>query len=237
MIPSNFKAFTREELEEIESWQPPNFYAPLQSYSEPEPEPEPDPEDLPILEAPRLPTADEIEAIQQQARQEGFEAGRQEGFEYGHRQALEEGRIQIKEKLAMLDHIMTLLDEPLKQMDHQVEQELLVLAGHLVRHLTYMELRQEPGRILALIREAMDMLPVAARHPRLILHPDDAALVRDAYATALQDMGWTIKENPTITRGGCRVESETSRLDATLETRLERLLEAFFTSQHETIPT
>jgi flagellar assembly protein FliH len=58
---------------------------------------------------------------------------------------------------------------------------------------------------------------------RVHLNPDDAQLVRNALPQAEQDGGWSISEDPLIGRGGCRLSTETSRIDATLEARLAAL--------------
>jgi flagellar assembly protein FliH len=56
------------------------------------------------------------------------------------------------------------------------------------------------------------------------LHPDDAALVRErlgaAASPAASDRAWSIVEDPMLARGGCRVTSESSTIDAEVEQRL-----------------
>jgi flagellar assembly protein FliH len=56
------------------------------------------------------------------------------------------------------------------------------------------------------------------------LHPDDASLIREVYSMSDQEQGWVINEDPLISRGGCRVVTETSRVDATLESRLANII-------------
>jgi flagellar assembly protein FliH len=52
------------------------------------------------------------------------------------------------------------------------------------------------------------------------LHPEDAMVVREKLATPGQDRAWTIVEDPVMTRGGCRVMTDTAQIDARLETRI-----------------
>ena len=58
------------------------------------------------------------------------------------------------------------------------------------------------------------------------LHPDDAALVREALSPAEGDLAWIIVEDPLITRGGCRVTTDNSQIDATAEARLNTVISA-----------
>jgi flagellar assembly protein FliH len=59
---------------------------------------------------------------------------------------------------------------------------------------------------------------------RLSLHPEDADLIREVYALADTEVGWTLIEDPVIMRGGCKVVTDSSQIDATLDSRLASLI-------------
>jgi len=112
------------------------------------------------------------------------------------------------------------LNEPLLALDEQVEQELVALAVTLARQLIRRELRTDPGQIVAVVRKALAILPSNARKVSLCLHPADAELVRVAMSLDEGGQRWKIVEDPLLTRGGCRVTTETSAVDASVEKRL-----------------
>lgn len=170
-------------------------------------------------EAPPLPTAEEIEAIQQQAWQEGFEQGRREGL-----QAAEQ---EMAERIRHLDQVLQEMAQPLDELDDRVEEELVTLALAVARQLIRREIKTDPGQIIGVIREGVKLLPVTAGNIRLELHPEDAALVRKLLNLDEGDeRSWHIHEDPTLTRGGCRIANATSRIDATLETRINQVVAA-----------
>ena len=171
-----------------------------------------------------LMTAAQLEQIQKQAYQEGFEQGKKEGFSYGHKEALEEGRKQLQQNVQNMEQLLHALETPFKQLDEQVEQELVALAIAIVKQLVRREIKADPNQILGVVREAIGILPVSSRHVRLVLHPDDAVLVREVYSTTETELGWVIVEDPILARGGCRVLTDTSQIDATLESRLTALI-------------
>ncbi|MES9967831.1 MAG: flagellar assembly protein FliH [Sedimenticola sp.] len=168
----------------------------------------------------KLLTADQLEQLQKQAYNEGYEQGRKAGFEFGHKEALAQGR----EQLQQLDALMEALNTPLRQLDEQVERELVELVISMVRQLVRREVRADPGQIIGVVREAIAVLPVASRDVRLVVNPEDAVMVREVYEVSEQELGWTIVEDPLIARGGCRVMTDTSQVDATLESRLQALV-------------
>ncbi|ROR34931.1 flagellar assembly protein FliH [Inmirania thermothiophila] len=163
-----------------------------------------------------LPTAEEIERIQRQAWEEGFTEGR----EAGYREGRAAGEAEVRAAARRLEALCDLLARPLQALDEEVERELVQLALAVAQQLVRRELRTDPGEVVAVVREALAALPVAERLVRVHLHPEDAALVREALSLSGEERAWKVVEDPTITRGGCRVETDVSRLDATVENRL-----------------
>jgi flagellar assembly protein FliH len=60
----------------------------------------------------------------------------------------------------------------------------------------------------------------------LFLHPDDAAHVKECLQDDLAQADWRIVEDPNIQRGGCRVETASNQIDASIGTRWQRIARA-----------
>lgn len=187
-------------------------------------------------EYPAMPTAEEIEAMQKQAyeearaagykegHKEGSEQGYRDGREEGYRRGYEEGRASAAVLAERLQALIDCLSEPLAQVDARVEQELVALSIAIAKQLIRRELKTEPGEIVAVVRQATAILPSGARKISLHLHPDDAELVRSTLALDEAGPRWRIVEDPLLTRGGCRVTTDTSHIDATVEKRLASVI-------------
>ncbi len=165
-------------------------------------------------------TAEEIESIQKQAYDEAFQQGREEGLKAG----LKEGQAEIKRSRTQFESLMNALNEPFAQLDKRVEEELVALAMLVAKQLVRRELKIDPGQVIAVVREAMSILPISSQKIRLRLHPEDAELVRSAFALEDTELAWKIAEDPLLTRGGCEVITESSRIDATIEKRLAAVI-------------
>ena len=63
----------------------------------------------------------------------------------------------------------------------------------------------------------MSLLPLSARNIKIHLHPDDAAIVREKLARAAGEQEWTLAEDPLMARGGCRLTTDNSSIDARFE--------------------
>ena len=158
-----------------------------------------------------LPTASKIEKIQLQARDEGFQSGYAEG---------------VKKAAQENQRLTTLIDALAQQIDELVAQELLDLSLDISRQMLHQALKVNPELLLGVVREAISALPHFNQGAHLVLHPDDATLVRERMGEQLSHSGWKIFEDPHIERGGARIETANSQIDATLETRWKRVVAA-----------
>jgi flagellar assembly protein FliH len=163
--------------------------------------------------------------LQAEAHREAFEQGLAEGREAG--------RAEVRAQVERLSGMFYDLAKPFEVLDAEVERELLTLAMALARQIVRRELKTDPTQIIGIIREAIAALPVAARDVRVHLHPEDAAVVRQHLAPTENERAWAIIEDPVMARGGCRITTATSRIDARLETRLGSILsELLGTERH-----
>lgn len=208
------KIIPKEKLSAYQRWELSAFDEPAAS------EDPPVADDVPAV---TLPTAEEIERIHQQAYQEGFATGHQEGFNGGY----QEGRAKAAAEAQRLAQLVAVLDESLQQIDQQLSQDMLTLALDIAKQMLRQALAVRPDLVLPVVREAMASLPQAGQHPHLILHPDDAALVRELMEDELAHFHWRIIEDARVERGGCRIETANSEIDATLESRWQRIVSAF----------
>jgi len=156
----------------------------------------------------QLLTARQLESLQQQA------------FEEAHAAGYAAGKAEARAHVERFDAIMHTLSRPLEELDARVEEELVALAISVAKQLIRRELRTDPGEIVAVVRDALALLPVGVREVRVHLHPEDAKLLHAMASAADTQQTWRIVEDSTLTRGGCRVESESSQIDARLETRI-----------------
>lgn len=159
-----------------------------------------------------VPTVAQIEHIQQQAHEEGYSTGYAEGAQ------------KVRNEAQRLMEIIGTLENELQRVDQQVAQNLLDLSMEIARQMLHQALKVKPGLLLGVVSKAISELPHFNQHARLVLHPADADLVRTGMGEQLTHTDWKIFEDAQIERGGCRVETAHSQIDATLATRWKRVV-------------
>lgn len=187
--------------------------------------------ELPRVSGPRVSTATakELETIQKQAYDEAYAIGQKEGYQ----QKIQELETQTQ----TLRSIIEMLSEPLKEMDDEVVNQLAQLSMTVAKQVVRRELHTEEGEIVGIVREAMNALPASTRKITLNIHPDDSELIRNAFSLGGEDdsdeLRWKLIEDPMISRGGCKISSENSRIDATVEARLNRVINTLLGGERE----
>ncbi|MFI4867252.1 MAG: flagellar assembly protein FliH [Steroidobacteraceae bacterium] len=161
----------------------------------------------------------DLDVIEREAWDKGYAEGREAGLAA----VLQEQQSALAESDRRVQHLGSILEfmaKPLAEVDDQVQRQLAMLAGAIARQIVRRELKIHPDDIIAVIRDTVSLLPVTARDVRVHLNPEDAKLVRSRLAEVTSERAWSITEDPILPRGGCRVTSESSTIDAQLEQRL-----------------
>jgi flagellar assembly protein FliH len=169
-------------------------------------------------ELPNLLTADQLERIQQQAYDEGFARGRSDG--------LKSAQAEVEARLQSIGRILDTLAEPLAELDEDIEHELLAVALAAARVIVRREVKCDPALVIAAVREALAVLPAATRNVRVHLNPEDAAIMREVLKVGDEDRAWRLVEDPMQGRGGCKIVTDTSQIDASIDARLTGIMTA-----------
>ncbi|MGC4028530.1 MAG: FliH/SctL family protein [Steroidobacteraceae bacterium] len=163
--------------------------------------------------------AGEAELSAQRAWKEAEEAGRAAGLAAAQKEIAARLKALDAEAEALRAALQA-LTRPLAHVDDEVHAQIAHLATAIARGLLRRELKTDPAQIIGIVRDTVGLLPANARGMRVMLHPEDAALVRGRLATPQAGEAWSIVEDPVLSRGDCRVVTEHAQIDARLETRL-----------------
>ncbi len=222
----------KEQVRAYTRWQADRFDAPAPKAATPAPAPEPSPPPPPAPEAagsppaPPLPTAEELEAIYDEAHSKGQEAGYDAGYQAGYKA----GMAAAQEHANKLIQLVQNLQDSLEQLDQEIAEPLLACSLEVARQMTKAALQANPEILLPIIREALSALPLHHGPVTLLISPDDAAIVEEHLGEQFSHSGWRIQADRDIAAGGCRLTAGASEVDAALPTRWRRILENIGTS-------
>jgi flagellar assembly protein FliH len=171
---------------------------------------------------PELPSEEMIAGIREEARLIGYEEGHAAGYNDG----LAIGRADAARELEHLQSIAVTFSNALSQADENIANEVLELALQLAKGMLRNALEVKPELIIPIVREAIGYLPVLQQPAILMLNVEDAQIVRAAIGEELDKGGWRVVEDPTVARGGCKIDTASNQIDAQVASRWQRLASA-----------
>ena len=149
------------------------------------------------------------------------EAARAEGYAEG----MAAGRVEGEQACSRIKQLVDSFGNTLDNFDFRLADMVLELALDVARQVVAGELAAHPERILDVVNLALKQMAETSREARLLLNPEDAALVRPHLEQVLDKNRLRIVEDVRIVRGGCLIETAQGDLDATLPARWRQVVQ------------
>lgn len=162
-----------------------------------------------------------VSEILKQVRQEAYE----EGFKIGYGDGMQHAQAQLESERGQLVQMAQSFQQALAFQDSNVAESVLSLALDLAKAMMKSKLQADPQAVIPVVLDAMHYLPQVKQPARLIVHPEDAQVLRSRLGETLKEQGWQIVEELQVERGGCLVETADNQIDASNEVRWKRLVQ------------
>ena len=162
---------------------------------------------------------EQLDKLREIARTEGYAAG----FEQGQLAGLAQVRQECSSLAEQFGRLALEFRVELSRADECLAREVLDLALDVAKAVLKAGLEIRPDLVVPVVRDAIRYLPAVQQPATVFLHPEDAMLIKDYLREELAQADWRVAEDPTIARGGCRVETATNQIDASIGTRWQRI--------------
>ncbi|KFI07052.1 flagellar assembly protein FliH [Massilia sp. BSC265] len=163
------------------------------------------------------------EAGLDQGRADGFPVGQSEGLQRG----IEEGRAmalaQFEELSKPIDAMLKGLKKLKTDMRAAQRKEVVDLVGKIARQVIRAELALQPVQLLALVEEALSVMPPSRDAVEVFLNPEELRRVLELDPKRAKK--WTLLPDPALEPGECRVRSGDNEVDAGCQGRLNAVMD------------
>ena len=167
--------------------------------------------------SPRAEQQAQLAALERDAFTKGYAQGERAGLEAGGKRA----EAMLRRLAQTLEELSGLRDN----MVRQTERELVQLSVAIARRILQREVSVDPELTAALAHIALERLGGAA--PATVrLHPDDYTIVTAGQVTPLGGRQVEILPDPSVSRGGCLVESEFGYINASVDAQVDEIARA-----------
>lgn len=181
----------------------------------------------------------EIKALRERARdearlqgyQEGFAQGKDAGFKQGFNEGVQSGVQDAHDKtqlaLEPIRHLALAFSTALSGLEAEVGQQIADIALKIGQQLAVDSLKDNPQVIRKLVRSVLNSDPEMIGKPKLRANPDDIGLIKQEFGDEIEALGWKLIPDDQISRGGCKVISNSGEIDATWESRWAAVIQEY----------
>ncbi len=159
--------------------------------------------------------------LEQEAYEKGFAQGEKDGLELGEKKAAK--------LIENIESILIELSRLAKEIPKQYEKEILDLIFVVAKKIIHREIASDKNAIRDTVLNALHF---AVEKSKVILrvNPEDIDYIeksRTQFFAEVNDLkSISITSDPSITRGGCFLETCYGDIDASVETRLEKVYQS-----------
>ncbi|MBW3517034.1 flagellar assembly protein H [Shewanella sp. NKUCC01_JLK] len=178
-----------------------------------------------------------------QGKSAGYEAGIEEGRIAGHAAGFHQGRLdgqsagrasideQLNSLLVPLGALRELLEDGHAKQVREQQNLILELVRRVSQQVIRCELTLQPQQILKLVEETLSALPDDQADIKIHLEPSAVTKLKELSEDKIR--GWNLIADSSISAGSCRIVSDKSDADASVETRLDACMKQVETKLNE----
>jgi flagellar assembly protein FliH len=159
-------------------------------------------------------------------REEGFAKGQEEGLIAGKNEAVAQAAKEMQPKLRELNQLLTTLTHSLNEEDYSLEKTLFELVKIIAVSVIRKELELDPGSLMKVVKETISALPHSRDNIKIMLNPADKEFADAAISEGGEN--WRVIGDGEIARGGCKIVTDQSEADASIEHRIEAVLNQLY---------
>ncbi|MCH8153361.1 MAG: hypothetical protein IH830_13425 [Planctomycetes bacterium] len=180
-----------------------------------------------IVEQSRAEAQELVAQAVQRGHAEGKEQGLAEGREQGREEAVGQFKIQIGDLITSWTEAAQRWESDRNAMLDAAREDVLEFALAMGTKITHRTIEADPTVVTDQLAEALALLaePTAVT---VSINPEDRPMVESVLPDMLQRLSRCahidVREEETVSRGGCIVATGKGRIDATIERQIDRIV-------------
>jgi flagellar assembly protein FliH len=169
----------------------------------------------------------------EKGHEEGFAKGEQEGFESGEKAGEEKGENETREKgseiLNSLEQTLSSADQTLELLVDRYEDRIISLVQQIAQKAVLAKIETDETVVRQMIIEALKTL-VEPEEVVLNICPEDyeyIEMIKEEFFEQVESLNRiSVRSDPSVLRGGCRIETRTGTVSTDPQSRLDAIFEA-----------
>lgn len=166
--------------------------------------------------------------------EQGIADGLAQGREQGRQEIIAELKPQLEQMLESWSAALTQWENDRAEMLQQARGDVLSVALEMGRRITLKTIECDPAIVQSQLAEALAMV-CRRTAVAIAINPADRPLIEEVLPELLAKSRTctdaSIRDDPDMQRGGCKVITENGEIDASIQTQLDRIVSALIPGQ------
>tara|TARA_R110002049_G_scaffold13509_2_gene58468 strand:+ start:112783 stop:113406 length:624 start_codon:yes stop_codon:yes gene_type:complete len=162
---------------------------------------------------------------------DSFEEEKQRAFEQGYQDAVAKVQAEWNEKIELLKTITEALNNPLKDIDHIIQEKSAELAISIAKQIVRRELSLDSGQIVSAVKKAIELIPKDGEQINIYINPNDEHHIKQVFSDDEKLSKYNFIHDPTISVGGCKASTDYSLVDLTVDKQVATIAAQIFGDQ------
>ncbi|QMU60404.1 MAG: flagellar assembly protein FliH [Gammaproteobacteria bacterium] len=158
----------------------------------------------------------------------------EEKLKNGYEDGLKQGQQALNEYKQTFDSVFSSLDNALKEVDQNVIEAITQLAVSISKQIIRRELQINSEQVVSVVKEAIKLLPLDKGRLIIHLNPGDLNVVQKVFNQDDIVHSYSLVEDPSVQRGGCKLATDDSIIDATIDSQVAQISAKILGSQRTT---
>lgn len=160
-------------------------------------------------------------------RQVAIAEGEQQGYEIAKAELKNQINAELAQERNVLNRVINNLAQPMLDVDQEIEQQLVNIIKKVANKLVRQNISVDDSWLIDLVKDSISLLPFATKQIKILVSEQDLDLIKSSISE-VDDKLVEICVDDSFQPGDCKVISETSQVDATLESRMNTIIEQAF---------
>lgn len=149
----------------------------------------------------------------------------------GYEEGLKKAQQEISEYKSSFESVVNSIENSVKIFDDEVVEAVNELAVSISKQIIRRELQTNSEQVVSVVKEAIKLLPLD--NSRLIIHlnPSDISAMQKVFNQDDIVNSYSLVEDPSVQRGGCKLATDDSIIDATIDSQIAQIAASILGSQ------
>ena len=160
-----------------------------------------------------------------------LEKEKKTAFDQGYKEGLANAQAKWNTQLSFIKNLAEAIEHPLNDMDQIIQEKTTELAISVAKQVIRRELTLDSGQIVSVVKQAVELIPKDAQELKIYINPGDDRYVKESFSNEEKLSKYSIIHDSTISLGGCKVCTDYSLVDLTIDKQVATIFAQVFGDQ------